>query len=303
MERNFYILNVFSDSGIRGGNQLGVIPEAQGLSNEEMQTITRQLNYSECTFITSMNEEEADVRIFTPRKEIEYAGHPSIGTLYLIEWLNRKKTQNPRVSYKLNLKGGTIYGSYEVNDRKNDNSLGIVKFEQVNANIIGEFDDRNKVLKLLGIQVNDLANDLPFYIISVTSMKFLFVHVKNADILRAITPDLNGLRSGDFKENDISVYVFCKSKENQSLVRARFFVPLYGIAEDPATGGIQSSFGLALLKHDILKEGVNNIVVEQGAEIGRPSRIYDEFYVKEGELIKTITGGNCYLFSEGKLSL
>ncbi|MHA2169441.1 MAG: PhzF family phenazine biosynthesis protein [Candidatus Kariarchaeaceae archaeon] len=296
----YLILNVFSDLGLYGGNQLAVLPDADGLSDEEMLAITRQFNYSETTFVTQKINDEADVRIFTPGKEIEYAGHPTVGTLNVLEYLHRVTTGKQRDTLYLNLLGGRVKGSITT---EKDN-IGLVSFEQIPASVVSIFENRDKLLSLLGITQLDLFDDQPFYIIAVTTMKYLFVQVKDAATLARVKPDFNELSKDEFKEQDLNVYIFSNQGLDEGDLRARFFVPLYGVNEDPATGGIQSSFGLCLQVLGLLKDNMtNSIVVEQGYEMGRPSKIYNKFTVENGKLVKTMTGGNCYYFAEGELTV
>lgn len=289
----FFILNVFSDQGVTGGNQLAVVPDAAELTDAQMQAIAREFNYSESTFVTRQKGNEADVRIFTPGREIEYAGHPTIGTLHVLETLHRQANEG-RSTFDLNLKAGRVQGKFG----NPDGDLEIVSFEQMPARLMGEFEQRSDVSDLLGTSAEMMG---PALIMGVTTMKFLFVRLPTAKDVDAVSPDLVGLGSGRFEADDISVYVF--AGERGGPFRARMFVPLYGIPEDPATGGIQSSFGLCLLQHQLLDEGKNEVVVEQGDQMGRPSRIYNTFEVRDGKLVFTVTGGRCFVFASGRLRL
>ncbi|MHA2249310.1 MAG: PhzF family phenazine biosynthesis protein [Candidatus Kariarchaeaceae archaeon] len=296
----YFILNVFSDKGVDGGNQLAVLPNAEGLDEQQMLSITREFNFSETTFVTKIANNEADVRIFTPGKEIEYAGHPTVGTLNVLEFLHREAKNGERDTLYLNLKGGRVKGMISTENEE----IGLVSFQQIPAKFIKFYDNRQKLLNLLGISDEDLYDNQSFHIIAVTGMKFLFVQLKDAKTLSKLVPDYSGLASEEFKEQDINVYVFAKEGLDGGNVRARFFVPLYNINEDPATGGIQSSFGLCLHSLGLLENNTTNeIIVEQGYEMGRPSKIYDKFTVENGKLTKTETGGNCYYFSRGKLGI
>ncbi|MCE7736782.1 MAG: PhzF family phenazine biosynthesis protein [Candidatus Heimdallarchaeota archaeon] len=295
----YYIINVFSDVGIDGGNQLAVFPNAGKMTLEDMQQITKQFNFSESTFVTDHSDKGADVRIFTPGKEIMYAGHPTIGTLNVMENIYRKNTGKTRENYSLNLQGGHVVGTYSDTDR---GDIEITSFVQVSADFIENFDNRKLILELLGINESDLADNKPFQINMGTAMRFLFIQVKDAEILANLNPNFSELSKGIFKKQDLCAYVFTTNARDGGDVRARFFVPLYGIPEDPATGGVQSSFGLCLNNLGLLKnDSVNEIVVEQGYEMGRPSKIYNKFHVKENKLVKTETGGRCFYFAEGEL--
>ncbi|MDH5646606.1 MAG: PhzF family phenazine biosynthesis protein, partial [Candidatus Heimdallarchaeota archaeon] len=274
---------------------------AANLTDQQMQLITKEFNFSESSFIIEQSSTEAKVRYFTPQKEIEYAGHPTIGTLYIIEMLYRKS--NPaRETFNLHLKGGSITGLFPRSSESSD--LGIVEFEQKLAKFHEVFDDKELILKLLNLEKIDLLENHPFEIISVTSMRFLFVMVKSPETLTKITINAARLSQGVFKENNINVCVISLGGLDGGDFRMRFFVPLYGINEDPATGGIQSSVGLYLNRCGFLKNNIVNIcIIEQGYEMGRPSKIYNGFEIRDGKLIRVITGGNCYVFSRGNIFL
>jgi trans-2,3-dihydro-3-hydroxyanthranilate isomerase len=300
MAQKYYIVNVFSDTGISGGNKLAVVLSAAELNDVQMQQIATQFNFSETTFITDLTDYAADVRIFTPGREIYYAGHPTIGTLDVLETLYRKENKEPRQQFSLNLRGGKVQGIFHSNP--NDGTLAMTSFEQLPAKFIENFSDRQLILDLLGLSKEDLYDDLPFQVNAVTTMRFLFVRVKSAKALTNIKPDLIGLTQGRLKEKDINIYAFTTDAQDGGDFTARFFVPLYGVSEDPATGGIQSSFGLCLQKLGLLQDNsINKITVEQGYDMGNPSKIYNEFVVENGELVKTTTGGKCYYFAQGEL--
>lgn len=297
---DYHILNVFATSKLQSGNQLAVIPKAEGLTNDEMLSITKQFNFSESTFVTSETKTEADLRIFTPEKEIEYAGHPTVGTLNILEMIWRKKGNSPRKTIYLNLMKGKVKGTIQqgVGDTLD------CWFEQLSPSHLTIFEDRELIATSLGINSDLIFPNAPFYVISVGTMKFLFVRLNRASNLNKLSPNSNLLSTGIFAQENINIYVFANGGLDGGDIRARFFAPLYGIFEDPATGGVQSSFGLALLQYGLLKnDSTNDVTVEQGYEMGRPSKIQNSFQIKDGRLVKTVTGGQCFYFSKGTLYL
>ena len=143
MLKPIYVVNVFSEVGIRGGNQLAVILDASDLATEQMQAITRQMNYSESTFVTSQNNDAISFRIFVPTSEIPFAGHPTIGTCYLLEYLDRFEGNVARRSVLAKLKGGDI----TINIESRENTIEIVYMEQLPVNNLGDFDQPNLLLE------------------------------------------------------------------------------------------------------------------------------------------------------------
>ena len=295
----YFILNVFSDNGIDGGNQLAVVPNAQELTERDMQKITKQFNFSESSFVVKNVNDQATVRIFTPSREIEYAGHPTVGTLHVLETIHRKDGNLPRSHIEIELKGGTVHGEI-VSDK---DKITFVGFSQKLANEVGKYTDKGRLAELIGLNQENIIG-VEFSIYAVTTMKFLIVEISDPISLKNAKPRLEALVDKEFKDEDICVFIYCKGGLRGGDFKSRFFVPLYGIAEDPATGGVQSSFCLALLHAGYLKDNsVNEIVVEQGDEVGRPSKIYDKIEVRDGNLKSVVTGGNCYYFAEGVLSI
>lgn len=293
----YFILNVFSDDGIDGGNQLAVVPNAHDLTESEMQKITKQFNFSESSFVVKNTDDHAKVRIFTPSREIAYAGHPTVGTLHVLETIHQREGNQPRSQVEIELKGGTVQGEI-VSDKI---GISFVGFSQKLANKVGKYTDKSRLAELIGVnQENIIGHEFSIY--AVTSMKFLIVELSDVKAVKNAKPNLQALVEKEFKEEDMCVFIYCKGGLKGGNFKTRFFVPLYGIAEDPATGGVQSSFCLALLQAGYLKDNtVNEIIVEQGDEIGRPSKIYDKIEVKEGNLKSVVTGGNCYYFADGVL--
>ena len=301
MKYNYHIINVFSNKGITGGNQLAVIPDAFHMRNDEMQFIAKQFNFSETTFVVGEDENIYDIRIFTPQKEIPYAGHPIVGTISILEFLREKKTGKQRDTIYLNLKVGRIKGTIA---RDKNTILPKVSFTQLLSKNVGNYKKREKLLRLLNLKDADLAKEANLCINSVPGTQFLFVQVKSLKSLKAIAPQFSDLKAHEFKKDDLNVYAFTTTGDGEGSIRGRFFAPLYGINEDPATGSAQSPLGLCLLNSGMLKNNTNNrIVVEQGYEMGRPCKIYNRFTVEKGELTMVETAGNSFYFSEGQLNL
>jgi trans-2,3-dihydro-3-hydroxyanthranilate isomerase len=295
----YYTTNVFSEKGISGGNQLGVVIDDQGLSIQEMQNIAKQFNYSESTFVSNITDESADVRIFLPIREILFAGHPLVGTAFVLETIWRREN-SPREKIKLNL----INTSIEIKFHDKDNGeLIFCEMDQLIPIFHGQYDNYEKIASWLGISRDDIM-DLPMYLISPSDLPFLFVPVKSIKVLNTVKPNHQALID-NFEEIGGEPFVFSMNGVDGGDVHARFYAPKSGIMEDPATGSAQVSLGLALFKNKLLPIGSDcmSFVTEQGYEMGRPCKLYNNLIFDGDKLVSATTSGYSYLVSEGNLFL
>lgn len=282
---------------MRGGNQLGIVLNDGSLTEEEMLVIAKQFNYSESTFIENMGETGVKVRIFLPNREIPFAGHPTIGTSYIVEKLWRENNP-PRYEIILDLKLGPIRVEID-----NENAEFCI-MNQFPPKYFGVMEDRQLAAEMLGIEENDLL-DVPIYKISPSDLPFVFIGVISASILEKMKPKYQ-MMADKYADIGGEAYVYTMDAKDGGDVRARLFAPLSGISEDPATGSAQASLALALLKSGLINmnnQREKSFITEQGYEMGRPSKLYNTIIVENGELISTKTGGESYLVSKGVLFL
>lgn len=301
MNKEFFTVNVFSELGLRGGNQLAVILDAENLTEIQMQQITKQFNYSESTFVTNITPSGANVRIFIPEREIPFAGHPTIGTAYILETLWRKKNK-PRSEIVLNLKLGPITVTF--NDKFGE-SVELCTMNQFPPKYLGKFEDRELIAEILGISTEEFIGNLPLLKIAPSDLPFLFIPVKSPDTMKNLKPNFQRIVD-EFDKIQGEPYVFTPQGIDGGDINARLFAPNSGVYEDPATGSAQASLALCLTKLNLIdhpKTGKYSFVTEQGYQMGRPSKIYNELTFEDDNLIQTRTGGRNYLVSNGKLFL
>lgn len=298
-ELDYYTLNVFSEKGIYGGNQLGVVLDLDDeLTSEEMQTIAKQFNYSESTFIKNMNKEGGEIKIFLPNTEINFAGHPTIGTSFLIEYLWRKDNFS-RNEITLKLKKGPIKIKFLSDQNDNIKQTVMTQFQPTYR---GKFDDIESVCKILKISKSDLLVEEPFEIISPSDLPFLFIPIKSISKLSEL--ELNPAKYisliGELK---CDPFIYANMGIDGGDVHARFFAPFNSIVEDPATGSAQASLAQNMLNLNLISDqnGIQEIITEQGYEMGRPSKIYNKLNLNNSKILDVQTGGNSYIVSKGKL--
>ncbi|WP_031517849.1 PhzF family phenazine biosynthesis protein [Desulfofalx alkaliphila] len=288
MELTLYILDVFAEKKY-AGNQLAVIRNANLLSDNEMQGIAKEMNFSETTFILSDKARNGgyDVRIFTPEEELPFAGHPTLGTAYVIK---EEIINKPVDSVILNLKVGQIPVTFE------NEVLWMKQIEPSFGSII----DAEPIAKSLGIEVEEI--DTRFNIQEVsTGLPFIIVPLKTLNAVRKAK-----IQSEEFRQlikgtEAKAILVFCpETYKPENHLNARVFVDFYGIPEDPATGSANGCLAGYLVKNRYFNNKQINIRVEQGYEIGRPSLLLLKAREEDGSC-EVLVGGNVIMVAKGEL--
>lgn len=284
----FYIVDVFAEQKF-AGNQLAVFRRAGGLASAEMQKIAREMNYSETTFILSDDQKHAgyDVRIFTPKEEVPFAGHPTLGTASVIrdEILAGKAEK-----IVLNLKVGPIPVAFSPD--------GYAWMRQIEP-VFGQQHKPQELAPVLGLRVEDIDERFPIQEVS-TGLPFYIVPLKSLGALSTAKVDrekyFNLVRSGETK----GVLIFCpETHEEYNDISVRVFVDYFGIPEDPATGSGNGCLAGYLANYRYFSRDSIDIRAEQGYEIGRPSLLLLKA-AYEGEKIAVQVGGRSVLIARGE---
>ena len=279
MEYRFMQVDVFTDRPF-GGNPLAVFPDAKGLTDEEMQQLTREMNLSETTFVLPARDPTADfkVRIFTPAKEIPFAGHPVVGTHWTLADLGRVALQGPVTQVRFELGVGVLPADLYVRDGKVER----VMMTQDRPRFLAVLDDLSDLAEGLGLDPGAIAGTaLPVQVVSTGLPQMMvpvrsLVELQRLDAAQLNVPALN--RACRALDTDC-VMVFTRETERpEAAVHVRMFAPLLGVPEDPATGSANGALGAYLVHHEVvgLTPPTTRILSEQGAEMGRPSTLYVE---------------------------
>jgi trans-2,3-dihydro-3-hydroxyanthranilate isomerase len=284
----FYIVDVFTEKKY-AGNQLAVFRNTAGISSKEMQNIAREINFSETTFILSdvQNNGGYDVRIFTPKEEVPFAGHPTIGTAHII---HREIIQRKSIDIVLNLMVGQIPVVYGQD--------GCYWMKQVQPTF-GQEHKPEILADTLGLDVAEIDERFPIQEVS-TGLPFFIVPLKNlASLIKANVVKekyYNLIKDTAAK----GILVFCPEvHEPQNNISVRVFVDYYGVPEDPATGSGNGCLAGYLVKYRYFGKDRINIRSEQGYEIGRPSLLFLKAK-QDGKYINIFVGGKCVLVAQGK---
>lgn len=298
-EYRFVQVDVFTRE-IFGGNPLAVYPNAEGLDREEMQKIAREMNLSETAFVFPPSSYEADfkVRIFTPQREIPFAGHPVIGTCFVLGDEGRMGPKEGKRVTKLELG----LGVFAVEVVFLGGKPVLVKMEQRSPEFLGAYGEMELLARLLSLPLERLdllkgpaevvSTGLPFLIVPLTSQRALSQAKINPSILEAVAQEL-----------DTSlIALFTMDGTGGNRIRARVFAPFHGVPEDPATGSAAGCFGAYLVKHGLIREEpIVTVEIEQGQEMHRPSLIQVELALHEGTIDRVWVAGNVVRVLEGTI--
>jgi trans-2,3-dihydro-3-hydroxyanthranilate isomerase len=288
----FFIVDVFAEKRY-SGNQLGVFPDAGDLSDEQMQRFAKEMNYSETTFILSREprDEGYDVRIFTPDREVPFAGHPTLGTAFIIQ---REIIGQAVESVILNLAVGQIPVSFS-SDAEGPESLMMTQKKPV----FGPNVDAQEMADVLGLQEEDLDDNFPAQQVS-TGLPFIIVPLKTLEDLRRIRVKVE--RTLELVEHldAKAILAFCpQTHQEQNDLSVRVFAHYYGVPEDPATGSANGCLAGYLVKHRYFGDNWIDIRVEQGHEIGRPSLLLLKAQ-EDGDDIEVRVGGRVIPVAQGE---
>jgi trans-2,3-dihydro-3-hydroxyanthranilate isomerase len=301
-EYRFIQVDVFTDRPF-GGNPLAVFPEAEGLTDHEMGQIAQEMNLSETTFVLPPQAPGANfrVRIFTPAKELPFAGHPVVGTHWVLAHLGRVPLQEPvtRVCFELgvgvlpadlHLAGGQVQRVVMTQDRPTFHAV---------------LEDVGDLAAGLGLPPEAIVETgLPVHVVS-TGVPQMMAPVRLLAEVQGLDPgrlDAAALNRACRSAGTDCVMVFALETERpESTVHVRMFAPLLGIPEDPATGSANGALGAYLVHHRAvqLTEPTTFILSEQGGEMGRPSTLYVEVDHVGEEITTVRVGGQVVPMAEG----
>jgi trans-2,3-dihydro-3-hydroxyanthranilate isomerase len=289
---DFFIVDVFAEQKY-SGNQLAVFRDANALSEDEMQIIAREMHFSETTFILSSTQREGgyDVRIFTPEQEVPFAGHPTLGTAYVIQ---QEIIQRPVEQVVLNLEVGPI----PVTFRNSQTGQDILWMRQIEPQF-GQVLESNQLSQVLGLDEDEIDTRFPIQEVS-TGLPHIIVPLKGLEALRKAKVDKQ--RYFNLIENTWAkpVLIFCpEGYGEQHDLGVRMFADCFGIPEDPATGSGNGCLAGYLVKYQYFGTDSINIRTGQGFEVNRPSLLFLKA-AANGNSIKISVGGKVIKIAEGQ---
>jgi trans-2,3-dihydro-3-hydroxyanthranilate isomerase len=261
-----HIVDVFTDRAL-SGNQLAVVLDAGGISPDVMQRVAREMNFSETTFVMPPGQpgHAAKVRIFTPGTELPFAGHPTVGTA----WVLATQGLVPEGAMEFTLEEGV--GPVPVRGERGPKGLAFwmthppLRFGEV-------INDRQRIAAALGLNERDLVPDIPIQVGS-TGNEFLYVALRDARAVDSAESDAARLTSAFVGREPLPVFLFSAVGANR--LYSRMFAHPLGIAEDPATGSGSGPLGAFAVKCGLVAHSRSvSITSEQGTKMGRQSLIH-----------------------------
>jgi trans-2,3-dihydro-3-hydroxyanthranilate isomerase len=279
--REYRLVDVFTDRPL-AGNPLAVFADGSGIDASTMRAIAKELHLSETTFVLPPNAKGADrkVRIFTPDAELPFAGHPTLGTAFVLA--DGKDAQ-------MGLEEGVGVIRVTV-------TQGFAQMEQPLPRFSGTTISRKNAADALGLAVEEIRSDVPIQVGS-SGLEFLYVPLANLKAVKRARRPANGLPG--------NVYVFATSGERSgSHIHGRMFAEGLGVAEDPGTGAAQGPLGAYCVVHGLVNAAPTvRIRSEQGFEIGRPSVLDIEIDWRNESVTGVRVGGRCVAIGGGWLDL
>jgi trans-2,3-dihydro-3-hydroxyanthranilate isomerase len=287
-EASYMLFDVFTDVAF-AGNQLAVFPDVT-LDEATMQRIARELNLAETVFVTPADDVVASLRIFTPLAEVPFAGHPTIGTaIALVDhlwWVGPNETE------------------FVLREKIGDVPIRIERGKPTTAWLttppveFGRTVSREDAAAILGLEEEDVRDDLPCEFAGAGNI-FLYVPLVSKEAVDRAVYDMTAVRRRMPWSPLTDVYLFVQFSDG---AYARMFAPMFGIAEDPATGSATGPLYAYLARHGKL-DRTERVTAKQGVAMGRPSVLHVKLSWNGNDLEAIDVGGNAVFMGEGKLRI
>jgi trans-2,3-dihydro-3-hydroxyanthranilate isomerase len=300
MQVDFVTVDVFTDRRF-GGNPLGVVLNAEGLTAAQMQSIAGEFNLSETTFVLPPKDpaHTAEVRIFTPKAELPFAGHPNVGTAFVLAGLGQvygRPIGDPLlfeekaglVPLALLREGGAIVGARLTAPRP------MSRGEDVAIDIVAA---------ACGVAVDDIETRHHSPCVASCGTAFIFAELKTERALAVAQPRSEIFARHFPVDGATGIHLYLPDGKGGVDIRARMFAPLHGVPEDPATGSANVALVGLLASLRPEPELSLNLRIIQGVEMGRPSLLEASAEKRDGKVVETRIGGRCVAVMAGTIEI
>jgi trans-2,3-dihydro-3-hydroxyanthranilate isomerase len=295
-------LDVFTDRAFTG-NQLAVFLEPAGLDAALMQRIANEMAFPETTFVfpAELPGTDARVRIFTPSRELPMAGHPTLGTTFALAAAGRLPVSLETLVLGLGV------GPTPLRLEWGSAGLRFAWMTQAYPTFGPTLDDQTGIAAALGVQPGDVLAGKPPVQVASSGVPFLYVPLRSRAAVDAAAVDRAALREllRAVNQEELPVFVFSLERgDDGATAYSRMFAPVFGIHEDPATGGASGPLGGFLFHHGEVSAGqAARLVSLQGVRMGRPSRIHVELRMRDGTPQDMQVGGEAVVVGEGTIRI
>lgn len=288
----FLQLDVFTSTPLEG-NQLAVFTDGRGLSDQQMQALAKEMNLSETTFIVPRDaaverEQGVRVRIFTVEEELPFAGHPTLGTGFVL----RGTSGAAEVAMHLNV------GKVPVRFEEIAGKAVFGEMTQMDPTF-GPTHDREAVVRAAGLRDGDIDPSLPVQTVS-TGVAFTVVPLRGLEVMRQLRVDLK--TSAEYLERAGGKFFYFVTRETADRAARLHARMLFYNGEDPATGSAAGCAAAWMVKHGVA-QSEEHVLIEQGLEMRRPSRIFVRAGRKDDRVVNVRVGGNAVEVLRGEVSL
>ena len=292
----YYTCDVFTDTRF-GGNPLAVLPHADGLSDRQMQQIAREFNFSETSFVFPAEAGHTrKVRIFTPAREVPFAGHPNIGTAFILASTGEFGDVRDACTAMFEEEAGLV----AVTVRATRRTIDSCELAAPQSPALGNTLPVPLVAAAVSLDRDDVVTDThPPRVVSV-GLPFVMAELRDRAALERARFDLTVADALRVEAPRPSVYVYTRARDDFD-VRARMFAPLSGVSEDPATGSAACALAGLLTHHDRQASGSFRWRIAQGVEMGRPSTLRARAEKEDGVVTGTWVAGAAVLVSDGTI--
>ena len=294
MQYKYYICDVFTKKRF-GGNPLAVFPEAEGLTDNQMQQIACEFNFSESSFVFPPEYGNTrKVRIFTPTAEVPFAGHPNIGTAFVLASTGMIEDFNESTEIIFE----EIAGLVPIFLRKFDDGSIWCELQAPEKLSIGDKVSVEDLASAISLKSGDIITDTHPPQHTSVGLPFVITELKDRQALKKASVNIEGFKKLASKYNTRFTHIYIRSNDEFDL-RTRMFGPFDGMMEDPATGSANCALGGLLTHYNDSDAGEFEWNIAQGVEMGRPSYLKARTQKKGGEVTATFIGGNSVMVSEG----
>src|SRR5256714_1759156 len=298
MKYRYYICDVFTETRF-GGNPLAVLPNAEGLSDHQMQQITREFNFSESAFVFPAKAGNArHVRIFTPAAEIPFAGHPNVGTAFVLAATGEFGESNSPLTVTFEEEAGLV----SVAIRAEQGKVVSCELAAPQSLFLGETVPEELVASAVSLDREDIVTHTHHPQMCSVGLPFVFTELRDRAALERARINMSGFDTLRDLGVNPQLHLYTRASDGFD-IRARMFAPLSGVAEDPATGSASCALAGLLAHYQEERGGSFSWRIAQGVEMGRPSTLLARAEKTDGEVTGTWVGGAAVLVSEGTIYL